>query len=105
MRDCGFFTVFVGIESPDPDTLVAMKKKQNTRRNLVDSVHKIYEAGMFVTAGFISGFDSEAASIAAPMADFIEEAAIPVSMVGLLCALPNTQLTRRLQRAAPVRGL
>ena len=55
MRDCGFFAVFVGIESPDPDTLVAMKKKQNTRRNLVDSVHKIYEAGMFVTAGFIIG--------------------------------------------------
>jgi len=96
MRDCGFFTVFVGIESPDPATLVAMKKKQNTRRNLTDSVHRIYEAGMFVTAGFILGFDSEAGSIAAPMADFIEEAAIPVAMVGLLCALPNTQLTRRL---------
>jgi radical SAM superfamily enzyme YgiQ (UPF0313 family) len=98
MRDCGFFTVFVGIESPDPETLVAMKKKQNTRRNLTDSVHKFYEAGMFVTAGFILGFDSEAGSIAAPMSDFIEEAAIPVSMVGLLCALPNTQLTRRLLR-------
>lgn len=96
MRECGFFTVFVGIESPDPDTLIAMKKKQNTRRSLVDSVQKIYEEGMFVTAGFILGFDGEKGSIANPMADFIEEAAIPVAMVGLLCALPNTQLTRRL---------
>jgi hypothetical protein len=32
------------------------------------------------------------------MVDFIEAAAIPVCMVGLLYALPNTQLTRRLQR-------
>jgi radical SAM superfamily enzyme YgiQ (UPF0313 family) len=96
MRACGFFAIFVGIESPDPATLVAMKKKQNTRRNLTDSVQKIYDAGMLVTAGFIVGFDSETGSIAQPMADFIEAAAIPVAMVGLLSALPNTQLTRRL---------
>jgi hypothetical protein len=59
-------------------------------------VQGIYDAGMFVTAGFILGFDSETGSVAQPMADFIEEAAIPVAMVGLLYALPNTQLTRRL---------
>ncbi|MGD0429928.1 MAG: radical SAM protein [Acetobacteraceae bacterium] len=99
MRDANFFAVFVGIESPDPKTLVHTKKKQNTRRNLANSVHKIYRAGMFVTAGFIVGFDSEEVSIADAMADFIEEAAIPVSMVGLLYALPNTQLTRRLALA------
>jgi radical SAM superfamily enzyme YgiQ (UPF0313 family) len=96
MRDANFFAVFVGIESPDPKTLVHTKKKQNTRRSLADSVHKIYRAGMFVTAGFIVGFDSEEVSVADAMADFIQESAIPVCMVGLLYALPNTQLTRRL---------
>jgi len=96
MRACGFFAIFVGIESPDPDTLVAMKKKQNTRRSLTESVHRIYDAGIMVTAGFIIGFDSETGSIAGPMADLIEDAAIPVAMVGLLSALPNTQMTRRL---------
>ncbi len=99
MRDANFFTVFVGIESPDPKTLVHTKKKQNTRRDLSESVHKIYRAGMFVTAGFIVGFDSEEVSMADAMADFIEESAIPVCMVGLLYALPNTQLTRRLEAA------
>jgi radical SAM superfamily enzyme YgiQ (UPF0313 family) len=99
MRDANFFAVFVGIESPDPKTLVHTKKKQNTRRNLAESVHKIYRAGMFVTAGFIVGFDSEEVSVADAMADFIEESAIPVCMVGLLYALPNTQLTRRLATA------
>lgn len=96
MREANFFAVFVGIESPDPRTLVSTKKKQNTRRNLAGSIHKIYDAGMFVTAGFIVGFDTEEVSMADAMADFIEEAAIPVCMVGLLYALPNTQLTRRL---------
>ncbi len=96
MNEANFVGIFVGIESPDPDTLVMTKKKQNTRRNMVDSIHKIYAAGMYVTAGFIVGFDTEKGSIAQAMVDFIEEAAIPVAMVGLLYALPNTQLTRRL---------
>jgi radical SAM superfamily enzyme YgiQ (UPF0313 family) len=99
LRQANFFMVFIGIESPDPRTLVHTKKKQNTRRNLADSIHKIYRSGMFVTAGFIVGFDSEEVSIADAMADFIEESAIPVCMVGLLYALPNTQLTRRLAAA------
>jgi radical SAM superfamily enzyme YgiQ (UPF0313 family) len=98
MSEANFVGVFIGIESPDTDTLVAMKKKQNTRRNLLESIQKIYAAGIFVTAGFIVGFDSEKGSIAGGMIKLIEEAAIPVCMVGLLYALPNTQLTRRLEK-------
>jgi radical SAM superfamily enzyme YgiQ (UPF0313 family) len=98
MREANFFTVFVGIESPDSDTLISMQKKQNTRRSLADGVHKLYRAGMFVTAGFIVGFDSEKGSIAEAMIDCIDATSIPVCMVGLLYALPNTQLTRRLAR-------
>jgi radical SAM superfamily enzyme YgiQ (UPF0313 family) len=98
MRDANFFAVFIGIESPDTDTLISAQKKQNTRRVLADCIHKIYRAGMFVTAGFIVGFDSEADSVAASMVACIEATAIPACMVGLLYALPNTQLTRRLER-------
>ncbi len=96
MREANFFCVFVGIESPDPATLAMTKKKQNTRRSIPDSIHRIYSAGMFVTAGFIVGFDSEKLSVADAMIELIEDAAIPVCMVGLLYALPGTQLTRRL---------
>jgi radical SAM superfamily enzyme YgiQ (UPF0313 family) len=96
MKDANFFGIFVGIESPDPETLVQMKKKQNTRRNIAECIHKIYSYGMFVTAGFIVGFDTEKVSIGQAMIDFIEETNIPVCMVGLLYALPGTQLTRRL---------
>lgn len=96
MNEAHFVGVFMGIESPDPDTLFQMSKKQNTRRNIADSIHKIYAAGMFVTAGFIVGFDTEKSDMADAMVALIEDAAIPVCMVGLLYALPNTQLTRRL---------
>ena len=88
----------MGIESPDPIVLVAMQKKQNTRRDIAESIHRIYDAGIFVLAGFIVGFDKEFGPVAEPMVRLIEDAAIPVCMVGLLYALPNTQLTRRLQR-------
>ena len=98
MSEANFVGIFVGIESPNSDTLIAMKKKQNTRRSLVESIRKIYAAGIFVTAGFIVGFDNEEGSIADAMIEFIEEAAIPVCMVGLLYALPNTQLARRLEK-------
>jgi hypothetical protein len=96
LRETNFFAVFVGIESPDPDSLVMMQKKQNTRRNLQQSIAKIYGAGIFVNAGFIVGFDSEKGSIADGMIECIEDTAIPICMVGLLYALPTTQLTRRL---------
>ena len=96
LHEANFIGVFVGIESPDTDTLIAMRKKQNTRRNIAQSIHKIYAAGLYVTAGFIIGFDSEQGSVAGALIELIEEAAIPICMVGLLFALPNTQLTRRL---------
>jgi radical SAM superfamily enzyme YgiQ (UPF0313 family) len=98
MKEASFFAIFVGIESPDPETLVHMQKKQNTRRSLAESVHKIYQAGIFVNAGFIIGFDTERLPIAEAMVHCIEDTAIPACMVGLLYALPNTQLTRRLAR-------
>lgn len=96
LADSNFFAVFVGIESPDTDTLVLTQKKQNTRRSLKQSIETIHSAGIFVNAGFIVGFDSEKGSVATDMIECIEDTSIPVCMVGLLYALPTTQLTRRL---------
>ena len=98
MKETNFFAIFVGIESPDTDTLIHMQKRQNTRRVLQSSVEQIYRAGIFVNAGFILGFDTEQEGVAAGMIQCIEDTAIPVCMTGLLYALPNTQLTRRLRK-------
>ena len=98
MRDANFFVVFVGIESGNTETLVAMQKKQNTRRSLEDSLHRIYAAGIFAVAGFILGFDTEKLGVADEMIETIETTSIPICMIGLLTALPNTQLQRRLAK-------
>lgn len=97
MRRANFFAIFIGIESPDTATLVSTRKKQNTRRSLAESVHKIHAAGMMVVAGFIVGFDTEELGVAEAMIDCIEATSIAGCMVGLLTALPTTQLTRRLE--------
>ena len=98
LADCNFFACFIGIESGDTDTLVSMQKKQNTRRSIADSIFKIYAAGIYVIAGFIVGFDTEQGGVSDGMIKLIEDTSIPVCTVGLLTALPNTQLTRRLDR-------
>jgi hypothetical protein len=98
MQAAGFATVFVGIESPDEETLRLMQKKQNAGRNLVESIRKIYAHGMFITTGYIIGFDNERGSVAQGILDLIEDSATPANMVGLLFALPGTQLSRRLAR-------
>ncbi len=98
MRDAGFFAVFIGIESPDPDVLIATQKKQNTKRDIATCINTVQSYGMFVVAGFIIGFDNEGDQVDLGLIELIEEASIPVSMVGLLYALPNTQLTRRLAK-------
>lgn len=105
MAKANFFAVFIGIESPDTNTLVVAQKKQNTRRSLAESVHRIYAAGMMVLAGFIVGFDTEESGVADAMIDCIQSTSIPVCTIGMLTALPGTQLTRRLEKEGRLQPL
>jgi radical SAM superfamily enzyme YgiQ (UPF0313 family) len=98
MRQANFFMVFIGIETPDADTLISMQKKQNTRRSLAASIDRIHAAGIVVMAGLIVGFDSENGSVAESMIECVEATSIPFCSLNLLYALPDTQLSRRLQR-------
>ena len=96
MKDAGFVSVFMGIETPDESGLIASNKLQNTRRSLLDSVATIQSYGMQVMGGFILGFDTDRDDIFDRMVEFIQKSGIPVAMVGLLQAMPGTQLFRRL---------
>jgi radical SAM superfamily enzyme YgiQ (UPF0313 family) len=96
MKAANFFAIFVGIETPDRAALLESKKVQNSRRDIAESVRAIHRAGIFVNAGFIIGFDAERSSMSEAMIGCIEATGIPVCMVGLLYALPGTQLSRRL---------
>ena len=99
MREANFTTIFIGIESPRAASLQETHKTQNLRESLLDSVHRIQRAGMEVMAGMIVGFDHDDPSIFEEQFRFIQDARIPVSMTGMLNALPKTPLYDRLKTA------
>jgi radical SAM superfamily enzyme YgiQ (UPF0313 family) len=98
MRRAYFRRVFLGIETPVEASLKEAQKGQNLRHDLLHSIRKIQSYGMEVMAGFIVGFDNDPDDIFERQIEFIRESAIPLAMVGLLTALPDTQLWRRLER-------
>ncbi|MBM3302324.1 MAG: B12-binding domain-containing radical SAM protein, partial [Deltaproteobacteria bacterium] len=98
MVAAGVNTVFIGIETPDEDSLAECNKKQNQNRDLVEDVKRIQRAGLQVQGGFIVGFDSDTPSIFQRQIDFIQKSGIVTAMVGLLQAPPGTKLYERLKR-------
>ncbi|WP_013320583.1 B12-binding domain-containing radical SAM protein [Gloeothece verrucosa] len=97
MVDCNFVSVFLGIETPDEDSLELTKKFQNTRHPLDDAIDKITRAGLVPMAGFIVGFDGEKKGAGQRIAEFVERVAIPRAFFTMLQALPNTALWTRLE--------
>jgi len=97
MVDAGFRTVFVGIETPDEESLSECNKRQNKGRNLIEDVKRLQRAGLEVQGGFIVGFDHDLADIFQRQIDFIQKSGIVTAMVGLLQAPPGTRLSARLQ--------
>jgi len=98
MVKAGFNQVFVGIETPDKESLAACGKTQNLHRDMNASVTRIQKAGIEVTGGFIVGFDQDSPSIFRRQIDFIQSSSIVTAMVGLLNAPRNTRLYRRMER-------
>ena len=98
MVRANFFYVFVGIESPSAESLKEAKKFQNLRQDPLDCIHFIQSQGLWVTAGFIIGFDSDTEDIFDRQVEFIERAAIPWAMAGFLQAPPTTPLYDRMEK-------
>ena len=97
MKRAHFATIFVGIESPRKASLAESNKSQNMREDIVASVHRIQAAGIEVMADMIVGFDNDDPSIFEEQFRFIQEARIPISMTGMLNAMPKTPLHARLK--------
>jgi radical SAM superfamily enzyme YgiQ (UPF0313 family) len=97
MARAGFDQVFVGIESPNDESLAECSKLQNRNRDLIASVRKIQQAGFEVQAGFIVGFDKDPDSIFERLIAFIQESGIVTAMVGLLNAPHGTKLYHRMK--------
>ena len=98
MVRAGFKKVFVGIETPQEDSLVECAKVQNAHRDMLASVQTIQKSGLEVMGGFIVGFDNDKPTIFEQQIRFIQEAGVVTAMVGLLQALPGTRLFSRLKQ-------
>ncbi|MGJ5674957.1 MAG: B12-binding domain-containing radical SAM protein [Nostochopsis sp.] len=103
MVESGFAAVFLGIETPDEESLQLTKKFQNTRNSLVESVQSIIKAGLRPMAGFIIGFDGEKTGAGDRIVRFAEQAAIPSTTFAMLQALPDTALWHRLKKEGRLR--
>ncbi|NCO82823.1 MAG: B12-binding domain-containing radical SAM protein [Nitrospirae bacterium CG_4_10_14_3_um_filter_44_29] len=98
MVQAGFDTVFIGIETPNEESLAECGKLQNKNRDLIACVKKIQRSGLEVQAGFIVGFDKDPASIFEQLIVFIQKSGIATAMVGLLNAPRGTKLYHRLKK-------
>ena len=98
MVKANFSRVFIGIETPSAESLKEAKKFQNLRRDPLDCIRFIQQRGLWVMGGFIVGFDSDQADIFDRQIEFIERAAIPWAMAGVLQAPPTTALYERMNR-------
>ncbi|MEK8015955.1 MAG: B12-binding domain-containing radical SAM protein [Candidatus Parabeggiatoa sp.] len=98
MVACNFVAVFLGIETPDESILASTKKSQNLGNPLNESIKAINQAGLFIIAGFVIGFDGEKSGTGKRIVEFVEEVAIPTALLVMLQALPNTALWDRLQK-------
>jgi len=98
MVEAGFDRVFIGIESPNEESLAECNKLPNKDRDLAASVKKIQNHGLEVQGGFIVGFDSDPISIFRSQINFIQKSGIVTAMVGLLNAPRGTRLYQRLKK-------
>lgn len=104
MVEAGFETVFVGIETPDEESLMECNKQANRNRDLAADVRRIQANGLQVQAGFIVGFDHDRPSIFQQQIDFIQSTGIVTAMVGMLQAMPGTRLWERMRREGRLTG-
>ena len=99
MRQAGFFTVFVGIETPELDALKSIAKDHNNAVPMMEALNTLNSYGLEVTSGIILGLDTESDESEARLVDFIDVSHVPVLTINILQALPKTPLWDRLHKA------
>jgi hypothetical protein len=96
--EAGLSMIFVGIETPNQDSLAETMKRQNLRVDLAAEIRRLVEAGMMVMAGLIVGFDHDGPDIFDRQAAFVASLPVPAIQLGSLIAPAATPLFARLQK-------
>jgi hypothetical protein len=97
--EAGLSSVFIGIETPNEESLRETKKRQNLRRNLVDEVQNFFAHGISVIGGMMVGFDADGPDIFQRQFEFAMASGIPIFSLGALVAPAATPLHARLKGA------
>ncbi len=98
LLDAGFRHILIGIESIDESSLIQMRKKQNTKRNLLENIKFLHEKGFIVIGTFIVGLDTDKSDVFQNVINFIQESGIVLVVINILKAPPGTELYDRMVR-------
>jgi radical SAM superfamily enzyme YgiQ (UPF0313 family) len=93
----GVRNVFIGVETPNEESLAETKKRQNMRIDLVEEISKFARHGITVTAGMIVGFDHDGPDIFERQYEFVQKLPVPLPMVSILVAPAATPLHARME--------
>jgi len=98
LKEANFFQLFIGIETPRKNSLIACNKLHNLNMEMIDAIKNIQSRGMFIVAGMIVGFDTDDATIFEEQRQFLKKSGITLPMINLLVAPKHTRLWHRLKR-------
>jgi radical SAM superfamily enzyme YgiQ (UPF0313 family) len=93
----GMRNVFIGIETPNQDSLKESRKRQNLGVDLLAQVHRFVDHGISVSGGMIVGFDHDGPDIFARQFKFAMASPIPIFSLGALVAPAATPLYDRMR--------
>lgn len=99
LADAGIRNVFIGIETPNQDSLKETHKRQNVGIDIVDQVRAFVNRGVAVTGGMIVGFDHDGPDIFERQFKFAMSSPIPIFSLGALVAPVATPLYTRISNA------
>lgn len=98
LADANFDVLFIGIETPNQESLKESSKLHNLSSNLIENIHKIQSYGVIVRSGIIVGFDHDDAGIFDMQYRFIQDSYIPSLAINMLKAPFGTRLWSRLRQ-------
>lgn len=98
LSEAGPFDVFIGLETPNEDSLLETGKKQNLGVNLVDQIQKFFDYGIGITGGMIVGFDHDHIDIFQKQYEFAMSTSIPIFTLGALIAPISTPLFEKMKK-------
>lgn len=90
--EAGLVRAYVGIESPNAESLKEANKSANVKRNLIEDLKVFSRYGIRVWGSIIVGFDHDDLSIFQQQLDFLMKTGIPRVYVYALFALDGTRL-------------